>query len=131
MTYTYTIHYNLCDNILNNIRQNDDMHEVDIEPFLKEDRRVKLAIVRKLHKDGYIHRVSPQNDPFIISITVEGRQFWIDGGYEKYFAELREKNTLERKLLTTNILTNKSVIIQGIIAFLVFCFVVISSVYSD
>jgi hypothetical protein len=106
MNYTYTIHYQLCDDVLNNIQKDDDMHEVNIEEFLSERRTVKLAIVRKLDEDGYIHRVHPQTDPFRISITVEGRQFWVDGGYKAKFNDLREKEHLENRLLKTNIKTN-------------------------
>ena len=134
MDYTYTIHYQICDNVLENIRQDDDMHEVDIEPFLGEDRRVKLAIVRKLDKDGYIHRVNPQTNPFRISITVEGRQFWVDGGYKAHFKELREKLHLEKKLLSTNISTNEFVRKnnkrQIIISILVGVFVGVSALYQ-
>lgn len=83
MQYTYTSHYNICDNVLENICAGQDMHEVDIEPLLGEDRRVKLAIVRKLDMDGFIRRVNPQTKPFIVSVSVEGYQFWIDGGVQK------------------------------------------------
>lgn len=134
MKYTYTVHYKLCDDVLNNIRQNDDMHEVNIEPFLAEDRRVKLAIVRKLDKDGYIRRVNPQEAPFIISITVEGRQFWIDGGYKAKFEELEEKERLEKELLKTNVSLNKlsrsNIILQGAIALFVAIFVGMSTCYQ-
>ncbi|MBS1530432.1 MAG: hypothetical protein JSU01_09005 [Bacteroidetes bacterium] len=134
MNYTYTVHYQLCDDILNNIRENDDMHEVNIENFLKEPRRVKLALVRKLDNDGYIHRVNAQSAPFFISITVEGRQFWIDGGYKKSFEELRLKSQLVHDLLKTNISTNRSVkkntIYQIIISGLVGVFVIISGIYQ-
>ena len=134
MDYTYTIHYEICDNVLENIRQGDDMHEVNIEPFLGEDRRVKLAIVRKLDKDGYIHRVNPQTDPFKISITVEGRQFWIDGGYRANFKELKEKQQLEKELLQTNISTNKFVQKnnrkQTVISVIVSIFIILSACFQ-
>jgi hypothetical protein len=109
MNYTYTTHYQICDNVLNNIREDEDMHAVNIEPFLGESRRAKLAIVRTLAADGYIHRVKAQTKPLIISITVKGWQFWSDGGYKAHFQELREKQVLEQRLLSTNIESNVSI----------------------
>ena len=109
MNYTYTSHYKVCDGVLKNIQKDEDMHAVNIEKFLGEARRAKLAIVRTLDTDGYIHRVNPQSDPFMISITVKGWQFWTDGGYEMHFQELREKYMLERELLKTNIQSHNAI----------------------
>lgn len=123
MEYNYTIHYQICDNVLKNLQQGNDMHEVNIEPLLSEDRRAKLAIVRKLDKDGYVHRVHPTTHPFEISITVEGIQFLADGGYKQHFQELKQKSKLENRLLKINIRTN-------IFSALVGLSVIVSAIYQ-
>jgi hypothetical protein len=78
--------------------------------------------------------VNSQTDPFKISITVEGRQFWIDGGYKKSFEEIREKYSLEKSLLKINISTNEFLktnnIIQLVISILVGIFVILSALYQ-
>ena len=99
---SYTVHYKICDNILENICS-DVLHEVDISKHLGEPDNEKIGMLMALEADGYI--IWKQKHNFIIQATIKGVQFWRDGGYKEKFITEQDDVSRSNRLRTSTIIT--------------------------